>query len=242
MPSHEKSPTPGIFGEMQTIFLMPKVLTMYIDRAQIAQSRAFVGGRDILDVEAIARHADAGNDKYAFGLVKMLVHRALDEAGVADHRDNLLVLDQLGGDLRRLLRFPAVVLDRIGDRPTIDAAILIDAFEVGVGRLRRRTEIGRPGFADHQRRSGSARRWRLCRCSFRISALAAEAGAIASTDASPAAAKASNTVIVRCIETPLPFVRAFFTPARFTRTTCVPRDQLYHRLSSARSTECSVVV
>jgi hypothetical protein len=51
--------------------------------------------------------------------------------------------------LRRLLRFPAVVLYRIGDRPAIDAAVFVDAFEEGVGRLRRRTEIGRSGLADH---------------------------------------------------------------------------------------------
>ena len=30
MPSQEKSPTPGMFGEMQTMFLMPNVLTMYM--------------------------------------------------------------------------------------------------------------------------------------------------------------------------------------------------------------------
>src|ERR1700677_3028206 len=41
-------------------------------------------------------------------------------------------------------------------------------------------------------------------------ASAAETGAIASVDASPATAKASNTVIVRCIESSPPFfVRAF---------------------------------
>ena len=134
---------------MQNDVLDAESLDHVHDRTQIAEPRPFIGGRDIFDVEAIARDADAGNDEHTLGLVEMLVDGALDEAAVADHGNNLLILDQLGRDLGRLLRFPGIVLDRINDRPAVDAAILVDAFEIGVGGLRRRTEIGRSGLADH---------------------------------------------------------------------------------------------
>ena len=101
-----------MFGETDNVFYAEGLDHVH-DRAQVVEPWPFVDRRDILDVKAVARHADTGDDEHALGLVEMLIDAAFDEAAVASHGDNLFVLDQLGRDLGRLLRFPGIVLDRI---------------------------------------------------------------------------------------------------------------------------------
>jgi hypothetical protein len=118
------------------------------NRAEVAEPRPFVGRRIILAEEAIARNADAGDDGDVGLFISRFVGRAFDETVAGDHRHDLLVVDELGRRLGGLLRLPGVVLEGIVDRPAVDSAIGVDAFEIGRRRVARRAEVGRTGPPD----------------------------------------------------------------------------------------------
>ena len=56
---------------------------------------------------------------------------ALDDAGAADHRVDAFVADQFFRGLRRDVELALVVFVVIGDRPAVNAAIGVDAVEIG---------------------------------------------------------------------------------------------------------------
>ena len=68
-------------------------------------------------------------------VVKSRICSAFDNAVAADHRDDMIVLDQLGGDLRGDIRAPLIVRLDVVDRAAVYSAIFIDAFEKRVGCL-----------------------------------------------------------------------------------------------------------
>ena len=70
------------------------------------------------------------------------VHRALDDGGVADDADHLVGLHQLLGVGRDLGRVGLLGLDVELDRVAVDAAVGVDAVEVGLGHVR---DVGERG-------------------------------------------------------------------------------------------------
>ncbi len=66
----------------------------------------------------------------------------------ADQGDDLFVLHQLGCYLGRDFRVPLIVLDQIFHWSPIDAAISVDAVEIGLCRLRCRRKIVKTCLAD----------------------------------------------------------------------------------------------
>ena len=132
-------------------------------RLGIADARAGIGRRVVLLEEAIAGHADAGDHHDVFLLVKALVCAAIDEAHIADQDNRLLVANEFGRDLRRLLGIPGIVLERILDGAPVDAAIGVEALEVGCRGLAGRTEIVGPGYADDTADDDRFAAWPPCR-------------------------------------------------------------------------------
>src|SRR4029434_7731389 len=55
--------------------------------------------------------------------------------GAADDAEHLVLLDQLGGQRRDLLRVGLLLLGDVLDRPAVYAAVVVDAVEVGAGHL-----------------------------------------------------------------------------------------------------------
>src|SRR5262249_1872875 len=78
---------------------------------------------------------DAGDDQEEALLgVVVFVDAAVDDAGAADEADHLVLLDELGGLGRDLLRVDVLFLHDVLDRPPVDAAVVVDAVEVGLGK------------------------------------------------------------------------------------------------------------
>ena len=127
-------------------------------RLGVADARAGVGRHVVLLEIAVARHADAGHHHHVRLLVLPLVGAAVDKAHVADEGDDLLVIDQLGGGLRRLLGVPAVVEHVVFDRPPVDAAVGVHAVEIGFcGEAGEAEIVGSGDRDDAAERNGLAR-------------------------------------------------------------------------------------
>ena len=91
--------------------------------------RAHVHGRVVRAGEAGL--VDAGDDQVEALLgVVVLVDAAVDDAGVADEAEHLVLLDELRGQRRDLLRVDLLGLGDVLDRPAVDAAVVVDAVEV----------------------------------------------------------------------------------------------------------------
>ena len=116
--------------------------------ADVAHARTAVGRRYIFGVETIARHADAGDHQYVAGLIEFGVGRAFDEARIADHADDLGIVDKFRGHLSCGFRIPLIVFNAVMDWTAVDAAVGVDAIEISRGRLRRAAEVGGTGLAD----------------------------------------------------------------------------------------------
>ena len=90
--------------------------------------------------EALGLDAGADHDE-ALGLVVPPVDSALGEARVADDADDLVALDQLPCERRLLRRVERVRVERVVDRVALDAAVVVDALEVGGDDLADRREV-----------------------------------------------------------------------------------------------------
>ena len=80
---------------------------------------------------------DAGDDQVVALLgVVVAVDAALDQARAADDAEHLVLLDQLHRQRGDLLRVDLLLLGDVLDRPAVDAAVVVDALEVGAGQRR----------------------------------------------------------------------------------------------------------
>ena len=77
-----------------------------------------------------SRHA--GDDQVVVLLgVVVAVDAALDEARAAHDAEHLVLLDELAGQRRDLRRIDLLLLGDVLDRAAVDAAVVVDALEVG---------------------------------------------------------------------------------------------------------------
>ena len=86
--------------------------------------------RDVLGLKTLRRNAQPDLE-HVFLEVVAGVGDALDEAGAADHHIDAFILDQLFGGLRRDVELALIVFGVVGDRPAMNAAIVVDAIEIG---------------------------------------------------------------------------------------------------------------
>ena len=97
--------------------------------------RAHVHGREVRAREAGL--VDAGDDQVEALLgVVVLVDAAVDDARVADEAEHPVLLDELRGQRRDLLRVDLLGLGDVLDRPAVDAAVVVHAVEVGLRHAR----------------------------------------------------------------------------------------------------------
>src|SRR5213079_1891665 len=89
---------------------------------------------------ALGLYACADDDE-ALALVVLGVRPALGEARVADDAHDLVALDQLARERGLLRRVELLVVERVLDRTAVDAAVVVDAVEVRLGRLADRHEV-----------------------------------------------------------------------------------------------------
>src|SRR5206468_3180453 len=103
------------------------------------------------------------DDEKALLLPETVVDRAFEDAGVADNADHVVALDELLGLGRDLVRLGLLGLDVVLDRVAVDAAVGVDAGEVGVRHIR---DVGERGPrlvgddpAQRDRRAGGLDAW-----------------------------------------------------------------------------------
>ena len=108
--------------------------------AEVRVVRAHVDGRPLVGEEAA--RGDAGDDRVVAVLgVVLAVDVALEQLGVADDGQHLILLDELGGGGGEHRRVGSDVLVRVLDRVAVDAAVGVDALEVDGGHLRDPREV-----------------------------------------------------------------------------------------------------
>src|SRR6266852_8460120 len=112
-----------------------------LHRSVRAVPRAHVDGGAVRGRIALGR--DAGVDDVEAQLLPVAaVHRTLDDGGVADDADHVIALHQLLGVGRDLARVGLFGRDVVLDRVAVDAAVGVDAVEVGLGHVR---DVGERG-------------------------------------------------------------------------------------------------
>src|SRR5262249_51361805 len=85
---------------------------------------------------------DAGDDQEIALLgVVVLVDAAVDDARTTHQADDLVLLDELGGLGRDLLRVDVLFLGDVLDGPPVDATVVVHAVEVGLRHARDPREV-----------------------------------------------------------------------------------------------------
>ena len=125
-----------------------QVLDCVFRRADQAVAWTGVERGNVPGVEALRCHSGGhqADDPRLFVVLRR--GDAVDNAGATDERVDFVVADQLLGHLQRFVRARLVVLERVFDRPAVHAAIVVDACEVGLCRLRANREIADAGSGD----------------------------------------------------------------------------------------------